>query len=147
MIEVSKSVLDVWNQTTIPVIVRRTGKGQKHRLKLPYDKDNRYWIKNNRQSNPVWFSQLKVWEIPKAWFNDFIERSLTKYGHVWIIQPYREQEICAPACMNAVGHECQCSCMGANHGSGNDGSWFEVSEAFATRWKGKQWACRLLAIT
>lgn len=144
--KVSENVLDVWNQTTIPVIVRRTKKGQQHRLRLPYDKENRYWIKNNRRSNPIWVSQSKFWEIPKAWFNDFIERALTKYGRIWIIQPYREQEICATACMNAVGHECQCSCMGANHGSGNDGSWFEVSEAFATRWKGQQWACRLLAI-
>jgi hypothetical protein len=146
MMKVSENVLDVWNQATIPVIVRRAKKGQQHRLKLPYHKENRYWIKNNRRSNPIWVSRSNFWEIPKAWFNDFIERALTKYGRVWIIQPYREQEICAPACMNAAGHECQCSCMGANHGSGNDGSWFEVSEAFATRWKGQQWACRLLTL-
>ena len=67
------------------------------------------------------------WELPKSWFNDFVDRALQRYGKVYIIQPYREQEICARACQEALGHECQCSCMGANHGVGNDGSWFEVS--------------------
>ena len=63
---------------------------------------------------------------------------------VYIIQPYREQEICARACQEAQGHECQCSCMGANHGIGNDGSWFEVSDKFSTRWGERELACRLL---
>jgi hypothetical protein len=62
-----------------------------------------------------------------------VDRSLAKYSKVYIIQPYREHEKCAPACQNAIGHECQCSCMGLYHGAGNDGSWFEVSETFATR--------------
>jgi hypothetical protein len=34
--------------------------------------------------------------------------------------------------------------MGANHGFGNDGSWFEVSETFATRWGEEELACRLM---
>jgi hypothetical protein len=80
----------------------------------------------------------------KAWFNDFVERSLVQYGNVYIIQPYREQEKCSPACQNAVGHECQCSCMGLYHGAGNDGSWFEVSGTFATRWGSQELACRLM---
>lgn len=134
----------VWTQNRVPVIVRRTGKGQQHRLRLPYYTDNRDWLQNERRTRPVWISERKYWEIPKSWFNDFIERSLIRFGRVWIIQPYRENEVCAPACMDAQGHECQCSCMGANHGSGNDGSWFEVSEAFAVRWKEREWAARLL---
>jgi hypothetical protein len=34
--------------------------------------------------------------------------------------------------------------MGAHHGTGNDGSWFEVSDTFSTRWGEHQLACRLL---
>ena len=34
--------------------------------------------------------------------------------------------------------------MGANHGIGNDGSWFEVSDTFSTRWGERELACRLL---
>lgn len=134
----------VWRQSSAPVIIRRTKKGQQHRIRLPYDDNNRDWLRNDRAIRPVWFAQQHYWEIPKAWFNDFVNRSLLRFGSVYIIQPYQEQERCAPACMNAVGHECQCSCMGKNHGAGNDGSWFEVNEAFATRWNEEEWACRLL---
>ena len=34
--------------------------------------------------------------------------------------------------------------MGANHGAGNDGSWFEVNETFATRWGKRDLSCRLM---
>jgi hypothetical protein len=141
----SKDLLAVWRQTSVPVIIRRNKRGQQHRLRIPFAANNRDWLRNGRRISPVWISPKKYWEIPKAWFNDFINRSLKKYGQIWIIQPFREQEVCAPACMNALGHDCQCSCMGMNHGSGNDGSWFEVNEAFATRWDDEEWACRLLS--
>lgn len=134
----------VWNQHRTPVAFRRTGKGEMLWVRLPYSTSNRQWLQNGRRNNPEWKSVEKYWELPKAWFNDFVDRALDRYGSVYIIQPYREQEKCAPACMNAVGHECNCSCMGQNHGAGNDGSWFEVSDAFATRWGGKEIACRLL---
>lgn len=140
----SDELMKAWRQTPIPVVIRRTKPGQHHRLRLPYSDLNRDWLRDGRRNRPLWISIDKYWEIPKAWFDDFVERSLKKFGSVYIIQPYREQEKCAPACMNAAGYECQCSCMGANHGVGNDGSWFEVSDAFATRWNNEEWACRLL---
>lgn len=126
------------------MIIRRTSKGEKHRLRMPYSESNRGWLRNDRRGRPVWVKKCRHWEIPKAWFNDFVERGLKRFGKVWIIQPYREAEICAAACLNAQGHECQCSCMGANHGMGNNGSWFEVSDSFAVRWYEEEWAARLL---
>jgi hypothetical protein len=134
----------VWAQELIPVVLRRTGKGERLRVRIPYAETNLRWLQNGRRMLPTWIASKKYWELPKAWFNDFVERSLAQYGKVYIIQPYREQEKCAPACQNATGHECQCSCMGLHHGAGNDGSWFEVSEAFATRWGNRELACRLL---
>ena len=136
----------VWSQFAVPVIIRRNKKGQQHRLRLPYSDSNREWLRNGRTIRPLWYAQQRYWEIPKAWFNDVVNRALARFGRIYIIQPFREQEKCAPACMNAVGHECQCSCMGQNHGAGNDGSWFEVNEAFATRWNDEEWACRLLQV-
>jgi hypothetical protein len=137
-------LIAIWNQRTTPVLLRRGGKGEKIRVRLPYSDDNRAWLKNTRRHDPAWSKEHQCWEIPKSWFNDLVERALERYRAIYIIQPFREQEICAPACMNAKGHECQCSCMGANHGQGGDGSWFEVSEAFATRWGQRELACRLL---
>lgn len=134
----------VWNQRDIPVILRRAGKGELLRARLPYLETNRFWLQNGRRISPVWISSKRCWELPKAWFNDFVERALGTFGQVYVIQPYREQEKCSPACLNAVGHECQCSCMGRNHGAGNDGSWFEISETFATQWGDQLLACRLM---
>lgn len=141
-----KNIKLVWNQRTIPVILRRNGSGERLRVRLPFSPMNRDWLQNGRRFQPNWFNDKRkhYWEIPKSWFNDFVDRALKKYGQLYVIQPYNEQEKCAPACMNAVGHECSCSCMGANHGAGNDGSWFEISETFANRWNGRELACRLM---
>ncbi|WP_198945547.1 hypothetical protein [Gluconobacter sp. DsW_056] len=102
------------------------------------------WLQNARRTTPSWIASHKFWEIPKAWFDDFVNRALQKYGRLYVIQPYREQEICSPSCQNAKGHECQCSCMGVHHGAGSDGSCFEVSDAFSTRWGERELACRLM---
>jgi hypothetical protein len=134
----------IWNQGIIPVAVRRTGKGERLRIRLPDAEANHQWLQNGRRTKPIWIRNGKYWELPKTWFNDFVNRSLERYSKVYIIQPHREQEKCAPACLNARGHECQCSCMGQHHGAGNDGSWFEISDTFATRWGDRKIACRLL---
>ena len=63
----------------------------------PFAETNRQWLQNDRRTSPVWIAGKKYWELPKAWFNDFVERSLVKYGKVYVIQPYREQEKCSPA--------------------------------------------------
>ena len=143
------ALIYVWNkQAETPVILRRVGRRELLRAKLPYAADNRYWLRNGRRIHPAWFDAAGdgpgYWELPKAWFNDFVDRALVRYGKVYIVQPFRAQEMCSSACQNAVGHECQCSCMGEHHGAGNDGSWFEVSETFSTRWGERELACRLL---
>lgn len=134
----------IWNQPSIPVILRRNDKGERPRIRLPFDQNNRTWLQAGRRTQVIWNGPEKCWEIPKKWFNDFVRDALTRYGRLYVVQPYQEQEKCAPACWNAVGHECQCSCMGANHGAGDDERWFEVSETFATRWGERYLACRLM---
>lgn len=134
----------VWDQKLIPVVLRRDGRGELLRVRLPFAADNRAWLRDGRSRQPIRSKVHECWELPKSWFSDLVDRALIRFGRIYVIQPYRELEKCAPACMNAVGHECQCSCMGANHGAGNDGSWFEVSETFAGRWRERELACRLM---
>jgi hypothetical protein len=83
-------------------------------------------------------------QLPASRFDELVGMILDRFGRVYIIQPYREKEVCAPACMNAEGFECQCSCLGANHGAANSRGWFEVSETFAVRYGERKWACLLL---
>lgn len=139
-----KRLRSVWSQQDVPVILRRGGLGEMLRARLPYSDDARAWLQDGRSRNPMWSVEHKCWELPKAWFNDLVDRALVRYDRIYIIQPYREQEKCAPACQNARGHECQCSCMGAHHGARNDGSWFEVSNTFSCRWHKRDLACRLM---
>lgn len=134
----------VWNNRVIPVILRRGG-SQPIRLRLPFDKTNRYWLKQGRRKKePYWDKEKQYWQLPSSRFDEIATMFLVRFSRVYIIQPYREKEVCARSCMEAEGFECQCSCMGTNHGSGIDHDWFEVSDAFAVKYSGKKLACRLL---
>jgi hypothetical protein len=132
----------VWNQNGIPVILRRDS--GLLRLRLPFSNDNRNWLQSFGRTHPVWDKEKRCWETPKSWFNDLVRRSLEKYNKLYVIQPFRVQEKCAPACWNAEGHECNCSCMGENHGQGKMAGWLVISDTFATRWHDTEIACRLL---
>lgn len=135
---------NVWKQNHIPVLLRK-GKGHRLMVKLPYDEHNYTWLKQDNRTKPEWNTKFKCWKLPQAWFNNLVSHILSHYGQLYIIQPYRAQETCAPACWNAKGHECQCTCMGENHGSQNPaGNWFTVSETFATLWHESKLACRLM---
>lgn len=137
-------MLAIWKQEQIP-LVRRVGRGFDLRVKLPFKEDNRPWLGQLGRRKPKWNRDLKCWEIPQAWLNGVVELCLERYGRVYIIQPHRSQEICARACWEAQGLECQCSCLGENHGSHHSGrGWREVSETFATKWGAEEIACRLL---
>ena len=136
----------VWSQRVIPVVYRSVAK-KTLLLRIPYAPDNMAWLRNGKQRKPIWDKEYTCWHLPKAWFNDTVNRCLHRFGKVYVIQPYRAQEKCAPACWNAKGHICSCSCMGEHHGTSNpDGSWFVVSDTFATQWSEQELACRLLTM-
>ncbi len=134
----------IWRQPTIPIVYRRAGSNPLM-VRLPYAEDNKIWLRNGNHRQPEWDNQFKCWLVPKSWLNDITTRLLQRFRKTYIIQPYRAQEKCAPACWNAQGFECQCSCMGANHGSqSSGGGWHVVSDTFAVRWHDRELACRLL---
>ena len=134
----------VWRQKVTPVVFKR-GKGMPLMVKLPYDLSNREWLRQDKRSRPDWNAQYTCWETPRSWFDDIITRTLKKFGKVYVIQPLRTEQKCAPACWDAKGYDCECSCMGENHGSGHPGGdWHEVSETFAVNWGRRAYACRLI---
>jgi hypothetical protein len=133
----------IWQQTAIPVIFRRA-KGTPLLVKLPYAKDNFGWLRDDSQRRPHWNRQYKCWETPYAWLNTLVRRLLARYGRLYLIQPRKVLDKCAPACWEATGFECECSCMGQNHGSQSGAGWYVVSESFAFRWHDRELACRLI---
>lgn len=138
-------LLQVWSQTKVPVVFRG-GKTKALLVRLPYSRSNREWLKDDHRNNPEWLPAYKCWGVPKSWFEDVIRRILHAYGSVYVVQPFSRHQKCAPACWNAVGAECECSCMGAHHGSGNpEGQWHVVSDTFAVKWETREYSCRLLS--
>lgn len=152
----SEKIREVWRQRDVPVLVRQ-GAGFPVFVKIPNPKIDDLmwrrkaatWLKPTLSSRDAkWLKNARGFEVPKAWFNNLTTKLLQKYQKLWIIQPYREQEVCAPACKTASGHECNCQCMGRYHGIDAPGSgWFTVNEAFETRWGESHMACRLMIRT
>lgn len=96
-----KRLFTVWIQRVIPVILRRDGKGERLRFRLPYAENNRAWLQYGRRNSTAWIASEKYCEDPKAWFNDQVNRLSERYSNLYIIQPFREQEKFAPAYWNA----------------------------------------------
>ncbi|ESS73124.1 hypothetical protein MGMO_35c00200 [Methyloglobulus morosus KoM1] len=138
-------LLDIWSQKRIPVVYKQA-RSFPVLVRLPYAPNNRDWLRGDQRRKPEWNEKFKCWETPQAWFDYDINLALQKYGKVFVVQLYKEQQKCAPACWNAEGFHCECSCMGANHGSGHPGgSWHEISDTFAFSWGEKKYACRLVS--
>lgn len=134
----------IWFQSEIPAVYRPE-KSQALLIRLPYAADNRVWLKADHRNNPKWNGQHKRWETAKSWFEGIVRRALKRFGRVYVIQPFRAQQTCAPACWDAAGFTCGCSCMGQNHGSGNPaGRWYIISEALAVHWGPRQYSFKLL---
>jgi len=134
----------VWRQNTVPVIIR-DGRVAPLVIRLPYRADNQEWLRDDRRLKPKWLRTHKVWSIPKAWFEDTVKRAIDRFDAIWVIQPYRAIEKCAPACWNAAGVHCECSCMGAYHGSQNPfGRWYVISDTFAFQMGPREYSCKLL---
>lgn len=138
----------IWRQATIPVIwlnkERRRGDRRFPLLvKLPFSDGNHDWLQSGKRYRPKWIAQFMSWSVPVTWFEDVIRRALQRYRRVYVIQPFRKQEKCAPACWAARKFKCTCSCMGEHHGSDGAG-WFVASETCAIRYGGCELACRLI---
>lgn len=134
----------VWRQNSIPVVFRRE-RPAPLLVKVPYAAGNREWIRDDRHIKPVWDEQHNAWEVPQAWFESIIKLCVRRYTSCYVIQLRREKQVCAPACWNAQGFDCECSCMGENHGTGHPGGrWYEIDETLAVSWGVQKYACRLI---
>jgi len=112
-------------------------------IKIPADWNDKddprryHWLCNLLPRKPRWFLQYKSWIIPERHLQLITKELLDKFGCVILLQLHREKEVCAPACWNAQGLECHCSCLGVNHGAGQPGGrWYIVGEAYAVQWAG-----------
>jgi hypothetical protein len=138
-----EAALRIWQQKTTPVVYRQ-GRGAPLLVKLPYAQDNREWLRGDKLRKPQWIDKFRCWEVPSTWFDEITRRLVQKYGRAYVIQAFARLEKCAPACWNAKGFQCGCSCMGQNHGSQVAGNWWIISETCAISWQGRELSCKLV---
>jgi len=132
----------IWRNGQIPVVYKQPGRVPLL-ARVPYRTDNAAWLRG-RGRKIQWNDRFRAWEIPRTRFNDVVARLLARYQQVYVIQSYRPLEKCAPACWEAKGYDCECSCLGENHGSGHALEHI-VSETFAFEWGARKLACRLVS--
>lgn len=134
----------VLSQRATPVVIRpRSGP---IKVRFRYSPNNFWLLRGNNHRKPAWDGSF--WICPRAWFNETTLRLLKHFGRVYVIQHFNELETCAPACWNARGIECECSCAGAHHGDGSpEGNWYVVDDVFAFRSQGDTRSCKLLVST
>lgn len=114
-------------------------------VKFPGSKPPIGWVWGNRRNWPRYNVIFKCWVVPMSWFDDMVEKMLIHFGHVYVIETVQSQHVCAPACWNAIGIACKCSCNGLNHGKNQPaGDWRVVSEAFAVYKGESKLTCRLI---
>ena len=135
---------ELWRRANPPVIFRRSG-SYPLLVRLPFGTNNYSWLRGDKRHKPKWDAKFNCWQTPVAWYDRLAQRLLKQYDSVYLIQLYRELQKCAPACRDAKGLHCECSCMGENHGAESlDSRWHEVSDTFAFKWGELEYACRLL---
>lgn len=135
---------EIWRKASPPIIFRRSN-SEPLLVRLPYARNNFDWLRADKRRKPDWNDRFKCWEVPVAWYDWLAKRLVDRYAATYLVQLYREQQKCAPSCWDAQGLHCECSCMGANHGSGcPSGRWHEISDTFAFEWGPRRYACRLL---
>lgn len=128
---------EAWQQFEIPVIVRtrkREGKNPRLRIRLPNHPDPFALLKgpNKNNRNPIELQKQHYWEIAYGRLNEIVETLAKTFGQVILIQPVREKLVCARKCVEASGFECECSCLGENHGSQHmDSAWYEIDDTYA----------------
>jgi hypothetical protein len=137
-----QSLSAIWRQKEIPVIYKTKDCVL---MKMPFDSNNRIIALSISGNKLSWHPNYKCWEISKGRFLLAVQQMLFHWGSTYVIQKFNKMEKCAPACWNAKGIDCKCSCMGEHHGSGSpDGRWYEISETCAIGWRGEEFSCRLL---
>ena len=135
-----------WSETRLPVVFQRQ-RPAPLLVRLPFAPDNKVWLRNGGRRVPGWDKEHGAWEVPQAWFERTIKLSFKRYLACYVIQLHREKEVCARACWDAFGADCECSCMGVNHGSGQPaGRWYEIGDNFAVMWGVQRYSVRLLRV-
>lgn len=85
---------------------------------LPYRHGTRRWLRSvcGAGSRPEFDRVRKVWLVSRPHFGAVVAALVGEYGAVDVYADHTARSACGALCREAVGDECDCSCLGENHG-------------------------------
>jgi hypothetical protein len=101
----------------IATVYRPVGTGR-IRVRMPYAVGNRAFIHRTLGSlvRPDWNGAEKCWEISRQHMRATVEALADRFGVVEVAIDFRTNSRCDIRCRDAEGDDCDCQCMGENHG-------------------------------
>lgn len=89
-------------------------------IKMPYAPGNRAWLKDvlGDRIRPTWNKDLGRWEIARNHFGSVVEALADRLGRIDAYMDFTCIERCDSRCKAARSRECNCVCLGKNHGQG-----------------------------
>jgi hypothetical protein len=131
----------------LPRIYRAVGQPRLH-LRMPYgDGANRAWLRDTlgARIRPDWNRTDKRWEVSRTHLMVLAHALADRFGAVDVFLEFSTTQKCDRRCREAVGDDCECSCLGAYHAGGLWGAgWVEVGETTLIR---AGWQVRHLRLT
>ncbi|MFY1673674.1 hypothetical protein ACN27G_27570 [Plantactinospora sp. WMMB334] len=101
------------------------------RLGMPYHRNNRSWLKSvlGDRIQPTWVKNPGYWTLARSHFTPLVDALLERFGVVFASVEFSTTQKCDTRCREALGDDCECSCLGERHGGGlwGDG-WVQVGE-------------------
>lgn len=92
--------------------------------KIPPRKGNYRWL---HQTLGIRSPNLEGdrWHLPRNCLIKLVTAAIDRYGYVAVYRDMSKLSRCTRMCLEAMGMECDCSCLGSHHGESNSGNWFE----------------------
>ncbi|MFE1321578.1 hypothetical protein [Kitasatospora phosalacinea] len=98
---------------------------------MPYAEDNRAFIHRTLGDlvRPERNQAEKCWEIARTHMRAMVEGLAERYGSVEVTIDFRTTSKCDTRCRDAGHDDCDCQCLGENHGGAAYWrGWIEVGE-------------------
>jgi hypothetical protein len=105
---------------SMPWVRRRLGQTRLH-VWMPYQgSSNRQWILQElgTRTRPIWNGSKTPgrWEIARPHLHLVVTSLVQRFGQVDVYLEFSNRTRCDVRCQQAEGDDCECSCLGENHG-------------------------------
>lgn len=98
---------------------------------MPNARGNREWLRDvcGPGTRPDWDKPTRTWRVARPHFRKVISALVARHGVIAVCVDIVVTRACGSWCRDARGDECDCSCLGENHGSGTwTAGWVPVSD-------------------